>query len=224
MSTLTVVRPKPANGNGAGSARNWFTALNLHWAGVGLLLVVNLYLLARMGLLWHDASSRNADAQAQQRIELKTAELQAAPLQGVDEKLARSTEEADKFYRQRLPTSDAAMLTELGELTKREGVRLTGATYPTAEVLAGSPNELTELRIDARLSGDYRPLVRLINALERDKMFFVIRTVSLTGQQSGMVNLRLGVTTYLRPGGVSEAMRAQIGEGEAAGDAAGGAR
>jgi len=57
---------------------------------------------------------------------------------------------------------------------------------------------LTGLQMDARLSGDYRPLVEFLNALERDKRFFLIDGVGLTGQQSGTVNLRLRLTTYLR--------------------------
>jgi len=53
--------------------------------------------------------------------------------------------------------------------------------------------------MDAILNGDYRPLVLFMNSLERDKMFFLINGVTLTGQQSGMVGLRLKLTTYLRP-------------------------
>ena len=52
--------------------------------------------------------------------------------------------------------------------------------------------------MDASLSGDYRPLVLFVNSLERDKMFFLITGVTLTGQQSGTVGLRVRVTTYLR--------------------------
>ena len=37
------------------------------------------------------------------------------------------------------------------------------------------------------------------DGLERDEIFFVIRAMSLTGQQGGMVNLRLRVSTWLRP-------------------------
>ncbi len=77
--------------------------------------------------------------------------------------------------------------------------------------------------MDARLSGDYRPLVEFLNALERDKSFFLIDGVGLTGQQSGTVNLRLRLTTYLRmPQGDERAdaaqsrMRAGGGRGTAA--------
>ena len=39
---------------------------------------------------------------------------------------------------------------------------------------------------------------------DRDKMFFVINGVTLTGQQSGTVTLRLRLTTFLREGGSQE--------------------
>jgi hypothetical protein len=39
--------------------------------------------------------------------------------------------------------------------------------------------------------------MRFINSVERDKMFFVINGLTLTGQQGGLVNLRLKVSTYL---------------------------
>jgi hypothetical protein len=41
--------------------------------------------------------------------------------------------------------------------------------------------------------------MHFINSLERDQTFFVIRTMALTGQQGGLVNLRLRVSTWLRP-------------------------
>jgi hypothetical protein len=41
-----------------------------------------------------------------------------------------------------------------------------------------------------------------INGIERDKdqVFFIIDGVTLTGQQGGLVNLRLRMTTYIRAG------------------------
>lgn len=200
MSGLTFPTLKGANGNRLGQARSWLTPLNLHWVGVGLLALVNLYLLVQMGLLWHAASGYSADAMAQQRIELKTAELAAEPLRGLDAKLARATEEADSFYAKRLPASYSEVAGELGTLTKGHGVRLTRVAYAPGTVLTGSKGELREVRMDSSLSGDYRPLVQFINSLERDKMFFLITSVTFTGQESGTVNLRLSLRTYLRGG------------------------
>ncbi len=201
---MTLLKPKAANGNGTAPMRNWLTPLNLHWAGVGLLALVNVYILAQMAFLWHASSKYNADAMAEQRIELKTAEIAAVPLRGLDAKLATATEESDLFYRERLPASHSEVLTELGVLTKRAGVRLVRVQYTPVTVLARSEGELSADHMDATLSGDYRPLMLMLNSLERDRMFFVINAVTLTGQQSGTVNLRLRLTTFLRPDGSQE--------------------
>ncbi len=182
----------------AEKARRLGTLLNLHIAGVAVLGLVNLYLLAHMAFAWRAATSDDAAALADQTIAMKTAEIARQPLEGLDEKLAQATKDSDKFYKQRLPYSIAEMAGEMGALAKKQGVKLTRVQYAYSSVMDGTAGALTEARIDASLSGDYRPLVVLINSLERDKMFFLIRGVTLTGQQSGTVGLRLSMTTYLR--------------------------
>jgi type IV pilus assembly protein PilO len=182
----------------AEKARRLGTLLNLHIAGVAVLGLVNLYLLAHMAFAWRAATSDNAAALADQTVAMKTAEIARQPLEGLDEKLAQATKDADKFYQQRLPYSIAEMAGEMGALAKKQGVKLTRVQYAYSSVMDGTAGALTEARIDASLSGDYRPLVVLINSLERDKMFFLINGLTLTGQQSGTVGLRLRLTTYLR--------------------------
>lgn len=204
MSAFTLLKLKTSGANGTAKLRDWLSPLNLHWAGVALIAVVNVYLLAQMALLWHRASNYDANARSQQRVELKTAEIAAVPLRGLDEKLVRATRESDKFYQQRLPASYAEILGELGVMTKKANVRLARVQYAPTPVLVGTSGQLTEVRMDASLSGDYRPLMLFLNSLERDKMFFLITGVTLTGQQSGTVTLRLRLTTYLREGGSQE--------------------
>lgn len=198
MSAATEATQPVATVSLAERVRGWVSPLNLHWAGVGLLVVVNLYLVAQMGLLWRSASSHNAEAMAEQRISRRAAEVAAEPLRGVDAKLAQATSDADRFYQRRLPVTYSEVAAELGTLTKQERVRLIRVSYAPAPVLPGTAGELTEVRMDASLSGDYRPLVEFINSLERDKTFFLITGETLTGQQTGVVNLRLRLTTYLR--------------------------
>jgi len=178
-------------------ARALLTAMNLHFAGVAALSVLVLYLIAHLVFVTQALSSRNSDALDQQRIQLKAAELAARPLRGLDVKLTDSTKDADAFYGKRLPYAYSEFLTELGDLTKRENVRLSRVQYAPSPVLSGK-DELTEVQMDASISGDYKPVVEFINALERDKMFFLIRGINLTGQQTGQVNMRLRLTTYLR--------------------------
>jgi type IV pilus assembly protein PilO len=52
--------------------------------------------------------------------------------------------------------------------------------------------------VAASFSGDYLPLVRFINALERDKLFFIVDGVDLGSEQNGIVALQIKVETYLR--------------------------
>ena len=189
-------------------SRDWLTPLSLHYAGLGVVLLINLYLIVQMGVLWQQAKGQDAEAVASQQVALKTAEIQARPLEGLDVKLTRANQEADRFYADRLPVSYSEVLSELGALTKRQGVRLTHVNYAQAAVAAQGVSQLTEVRMDASLTGDYRSLVLFLNGLERDRVFFVINGVTLTGQQSGTVNLRIRLTTYLRgmaPGEVQAA-------------------
>jgi len=205
--------------------RGLLNLLNLHFAGVAVLALVNLYLLVHMAFAWQAANSQNAAALADQTVAMKTAEIAKRPLEGLDEKLAQATKDSDRFYQQRLPYAISEMVAELGALEKKQGVRQTRAQYAYAPVLTGTAGELTEARIDASLSGDYRPLVLFINGLERDKMFFMIESLTLTGQQSGTVGLRLRLTTYLRsPVGTENTDKSVVAPGaDAAGTAATGA-
>lgn len=208
MSATTTVPRRVASSRP--SRGSLVTPVNLHWAAIGLLALLNIYLLAHIFVLWHRSSSLDAAALDQQRTELRIATVAAQPLRGLDDKLASASSGADAFYKDRLPQTYSAVVSELGALTHKAGVKLTGAQYTPAIVLPNSSGQLTELDIDCRLSGDYRPLMLFLNSLERDKMFFVIRAVTFNGQQSGAVNLRLRITTYLRGGG---ALAAEVPSG-----------
>lgn len=213
MSTAATVL-KANSGAEDAAERRRMTPLRLHWIGVALLIAINVMLLVRVGVLWHAAGTHDASALAQQRLARKAADAAAEPLRGVDAKVADSTKEADRFYQDRLPALQSQVLTELGDLAKKNNVRMARVAYTPAVVLAGTPDELTEEKMDASLSGDYRPLVQFINALERDKMFFLIDGVTLTGQQSGTVNLRLRLTTYLRGGAEAAAGSGVVEQGK----------
>lgn len=185
-------------------ARALLTAVNLHYAGVAALLVVVLYMALHLLFLSNALTAHNADALEHQQVLLKTARLQAQPLRGIDAKVAASTQDADEFYADRLPYAYSEVLAELGRLTQKTGVRLANVQYAQNPVLTGE-YALTELHMDASVSGDYRPIVEFINSLERDKMFFLVDGINLSGQQTGTVNLRIRLTTYLRAPNAKEA-------------------
>jgi hypothetical protein len=75
------------------------------------------------------------------------------------------------------------------------GVRLSRVQYTQ-----GKPGgDLTEITLDAGISGAYPQIMRFVNSMERDQNYFVIRSMQLTGQQGGQVNLRILASTWLLP-------------------------
>jgi hypothetical protein len=73
--------------------------------------------------------------------------------------------------------------------------------------------------MDASLSGEYAPMMHFINGLERSKTFFLINGLTLTGQQGGLVNLRLRLNTYLHAAGLN-GLPAPVQRDEAQGEEA----
>jgi type IV pilus assembly protein PilO len=216
---MTVMTRNVLPQNISERARVLLTPLNLYYAGVGVLALVNLYLLIHIGFAWQAAKGQNASAVEQQTVAMKTAEIARKPLEGLDAKLAQATTESNEFYARRLPYATSEVVGELGVLAKKQGVKLTRGQYSYTPMMEGKTGALTQLRMDVSLSGDYRPLMLFINGLERDKMFFLVRGVTLTGEQSGTVGLRLGLVTYLRT--PVDAERAEKSVGVSSDDAAG---
>jgi len=169
--------------------------LTWHYAGVTLLLVLVVGLGIRFGLDWVATSGSTADAMASQQVELTALRLQTEPLQGLDQRVAASRAQVKAFYEKRIPPNYSSIAERIGDLEVKSGVRLSRVSYTQ-----GKPgSDLTEISMDAGVSGDYPAIMRFVNSLERDQTFFVIRAMSLAGQQGGLVNLRLRVSTWLRP-------------------------
>lgn len=168
--------------------------LNLHIAGVAVLLLVCLYLAVRLFLISGNTGSEGDFAIAAARSRVTGAEQAARQLRGVDGKLLASDAEAARFYAERLPPAYSDVAAQLGSISNRTNVRLSRASYVAAPPLDG----VTELRIDAAVTGQYRDLARFVNGLERDKSFFLIENMALSGAQSGLVNLQMRIGTYLK--------------------------
>ena len=184
--------------------------LTWHYAGFAVLLVAVIGLSIRFGLDWAATSGSSANALAAKQIELKAHDLQTAPLRGLDKRVADSRAQMQDFYARRIPPTYSSIDRRLGELGVKSGVRLSRVTYTQ-----GKPGpDLTEISMDAGITGDYAQIMHFANDLERDQIFFVIRGLTLTGQQGGMVNLRLLVSTWLRPGDVPAGLPATPQGGE----------
>jgi len=176
--------------------RRFVTLLNLHIAGAVLLGGLVFFLGVKVVLAFHAAGEVNSEDYQRQQIRATQLQAQMGHLEGLPQKVDQARDDAAKFFEQRIAPNYSTIIEELGAVSVKHQVRLTRAQYTPKP----ATDALTELRIDANLSGDYTALMHFINDLERNKnhVFFIIDGLNFTGQQGGLVNLRLRLTTYLR--------------------------
>ncbi len=183
--------------------------LTWHYAGFAILLIAVIVLGTRFALDWAATGSRTREVLAGKQLELKSLELQTAPLRGLEKRVAETGDEIKDFYGKRIPANYSSIAEQIGNLEVKSGVRLSRIQY--TQGIPGA--NLTEISMDAGITGAYPQIMQFLNSLERDKTFFLIRAMALTGQQGGVVNLRLRVSTWLRPGDVPSGLP-RTGEAE----------
>ena len=171
------------------NARKRFTAAAIILAVLDLAAVG--FLVSPLG---RSRSAREAEW-AEARRELQAKKADAVPLRGMDKKLDLARQEIAAFYRDRFPAQYSAVSSELGKVAGETGVRVSQIAYEP------KPTEVPNLQqvvINANLDGDYLQVVNFINALERDRMFFMVDSLTLAQEQGGMVRLQVKLETYLR--------------------------
>ena len=168
--------------------------LTWHYVGFSVLLLLVIGLGIRLGFDWRVISAESDNALASKQIQIKATELQTAPLRGLEKRVQDARAQMQSFYSKRIPDNYSSISGRIGELEVASGVRLTRLQY----VQGISGPDLTEIQIDSTISGDYPQIMRFINSLERDQTFFLIRAMTLAGQQGVLVNLRLAFSTWMR--------------------------
>ncbi len=146
-------------------------------------------------LVGSEVARREQLDQSWKELQQKTREVE--PLRGLDKKIPIARKQIEEFYAQRLPSQDSAISADLGKVAAQTGVRIGGVRYTMKDP---EPFGVRRLEIEADLAGDYLQLVRFINALERDQMFFLVDSVGLGGEQGGVVKLQIKLETYLKTG------------------------
>jgi type IV pilus assembly protein PilO len=178
--------------------RGIFTKLNLHFFVLAVVVAVDVFIGVRLALAWRAMRSNQTAAFVQEEARLEQLKAQMLHLNGLPKKVDAADSDEQKFYDDRIAPNYSTILAQLGAVATKSQVRLSRAAYAQNPATGG----LTELHIDAGLSGQYSDLMHFINGIERDQdhVFFIIDGVTLNGQQGGLVNLRLRLTTYIRAG------------------------
>ncbi len=134
-------------------------------------------------------------------IQLKSRQVE--PLRGLDKKIPTAHQQITDFYNTRLTSEDSEISGELQKLAGESGVKIEGVKYAQDQGDRSGDLEqraeavgLHRVLVEADLSGNYLQLMRLINSLERNKLFFIVDSVELGGEQGGTVKLAMRLETY----------------------------
>ena len=104
-------------------------------------------------------------------------------------------EQVAGFYQERLLSSYASISEKLGSVAEASGVTLGTGHYRAA---SSGVSDLQRLEIEASITGDYAQAVKFVNAIERERAFFLIDSIALSPQQSGKVQLQLRIEVLLK--------------------------
>lgn len=158
---------------------------------LAILLVIDVGLVVY--LLWPRSDAHAEEQQLQQQVLVMT--RQVAPLHGIEKKLEDTRTNFKTFYGDRVLGHWSQISSELHKLAQANGVTLQAIKYKADD--SGLPN-LQVVSIETGIAGDYLKIVHFINALERDKLLFVINLVALRGQTGGTVELQISFETFLK--------------------------
>jgi len=127
--------------------------------------------------------------------ELRAKTKEVEPLRNIDKKVDMAKQQIPQFYRDRFAAHDSDVAAQLGKLAQESGVRIMQAKYKEGDPeTAGT----VPVAVEATLSGDYLQLVRFVNALERSKLFYIVDSINLAGENAGPVKLDVKLHSYLR--------------------------
>jgi type IV pilus assembly protein PilO len=169
-----------------------------------VLLDVALVVVLFSPLVGSQQSRNQQETQLHTELQQKTRDVK--PLQGLDKKIPLAQQQIDRFYKERLPAEDSAISADLNRLAHETGVKIGGIKYTqkssenSNEIRPEEAIGLQRVVIEAELSGDYLPMIRFVNALERNQLFFLVDSVELGSEQAGVIRVTMRLETYLKAG------------------------
>jgi hypothetical protein len=157
-------------------------------------LAAGLYLVDPVGA---SGTKREQELLDKQRV-LREKQDQTGPIKRLPQLVEKAKTDVSTFSSERLAAYPSTVYSNIYDLARKNNVSLGEMKY---EVIPEPPPPLQLLQVTATVSGGYSNLMRFINGLERDSLFFVIRDLQLSdirGPNAGSIQLRLSMDTYLR--------------------------
>src|SRR3954451_21751220 len=153
--------------------------LGIAFAVMAVLCVVALV------ILFSPLVQERADEIMQLRAQQSMKQQQVSRIGDIDQKISAAGQQIAAFYQSRLSARDSAVSDNLGKIAADSGVKLEQVKYTPKETV---PAGLRPVEIEANLSGQYPQLARFLNSVERNQpVFFIVDSIDLGGEQSGIV-------------------------------------
>lgn len=118
--------------------------------------------------------------------------------QEIKENMPQTKLDCEKFEKGLPPESagSSSMVSDLDEIAKKVGLQVATLTAKPKEL---PDHGMTEIDIDATISGDYASVARFMNGLQRSSKFYIVDGLALsTDSQNQQANGPLRVAIHLR--------------------------
>lgn len=165
---------------------------------LGILAMVDVLLLGY--LLWPGSSSagRRAREEALQQ-QYRALGHEVAPLKDIDGKLMQTRADINDLYSEQIPNRWSQISSHLETLVRESGVTAQSVKYTSdKQPEKGDLSDVQRVNIDTTVQGDYSKVAHFINAIEQDKLLFIIQQISLSSQEGGTVTLAIKFNTFMK--------------------------
>lgn len=167
-----------------------------------LIIAIALLVIDAAAIAWllspRGRGTRAHEEELQQlENEYRTKIREIGPARDMDKRLALAREQQAAFYNTHIPTRYSAISETLGKLATENHVQVSAVRYDAKDT---DIPVVQRVGITSTITGGYSNVMQFINALEREKTFFVINSVTLGGAEggTGAVRLELHIETFLR--------------------------
>jgi Tfp pilus assembly protein PilO len=164
---------------------------------LGIVAIVDVILLGY--LLWPGSSSAGRRAREETlQQQYRALGREVAPLKDIDGKLMQTRADISDLYSEQIPNRWSQISSHLETLVRESGVTAESIKYTSDKPEKGDLHDVQRVDIDTTVKGDYSKVARFINAMEQDKLLFIIQQISLSSQEGGTVTLAIKFNTFLK--------------------------
>ncbi len=116
----------------------------------------------------------------------------------IQNSLSQAGLESAAFYKSAFLDSSTGYSTisaDLNSMAAKAGLQTQSIDFTQKELKGRS---ITEISISETVMGDYPAVIEFINALERSRNFYLLRSLTLDSATTGGIKLKLDLATYFR--------------------------